>query len=59
MTYARFGLFVNGAWQPARSGRTLPVLSPVTEQSLGDCPAAGPEDTARLIQSQNLRHWQS
>ncbi|MCB1368271.1 MAG: NAD-dependent succinate-semialdehyde dehydrogenase, partial [Rhodobacteraceae bacterium] len=49
MTYARFGLFVNGAWQPARSGRTLPVLSPVTEQSLGDCPAAGPEDTAAAL----------
>jgi succinate-semialdehyde dehydrogenase/glutarate-semialdehyde dehydrogenase len=47
--YSRFGLFIAGQWQPSVSGVTAPVFSPVTEQSLGDCPAASPADTAAAI----------
>ncbi|MGL4310232.1 MAG: NAD-dependent succinate-semialdehyde dehydrogenase [Paracoccaceae bacterium] len=47
--YDRFGLFICGEWQPATGGATAPVLSPVTEQSLGACPIASPVDSEAAI----------
>ena len=47
--YEKFGLFINNRWQPAQSGATAPVFSPVTERALGDCPIASPVDTAAAI----------
>lgn len=47
--YDRFGLFIGGEWRPAAGGATAPVLSPVTEQSLGACPAAAPADAEAAI----------
>ena len=47
--YERFGLFIGGRWSVAQSGLTAPVFSPVSEQALGACPVAGPEDTAAAI----------
>ena len=47
--YARFGLFIAGQWQASATGATAPVFSPVTEQSLGDCPVASVEDTEAAI----------
>ena len=47
--YARFGLFIAGQWQASATGATAPVFSPVTEQSLGDCPVASAEDTEAAI----------
>lgn len=47
--YSRFGLFIAGEWQASVTGATAPVLSPVTEQSLGDCPVASVADTEAAI----------
>lgn len=49
--YARFGLFIDGAWRPSLDGATAPVFSPVTEQSLGDCPVASVADTEAALVS--------
>jgi succinate-semialdehyde dehydrogenase/glutarate-semialdehyde dehydrogenase len=47
--YRQFGLFIAGQWQASVSGATAPVFSPVTEQSLGDCPVASEVDTAAAL----------
>ena len=49
--YARFGLFIDGAWRASADGATAPVFSPVTEQSLGDCPVASVVDTEAALAS--------
>ncbi|MCB2159888.1 MAG: NAD-dependent succinate-semialdehyde dehydrogenase [Rhodobacteraceae bacterium] len=49
--YGRFGLFIGGAWQPGATGATSPVLSPVSERSLGDCPVASVADTEMALAS--------
>ncbi len=49
--YARFGLFIEGAWRASADGATAPVFSPVTEQSLGDCPVASVADTEAALAS--------
>lgn len=49
--YSPFGLFIGGDWRPALAGATAPVLSPVTERPLGDCPLAGPADTAAALEA--------
>ena len=38
--YARFGLFIAGEWRASAASTTAPVFSPVTEQSMGECPVA-------------------
>jgi succinate-semialdehyde dehydrogenase/glutarate-semialdehyde dehydrogenase len=47
--YARFGLFIGGEWRAAANGQTSAVYSPVTEQSLGDCPVAAVADTEAAL----------
>ena len=47
--YARFGLFIAGEWRASVSGATAPVFSPVTEQSLGECPVASVADTGAAL----------
>lgn len=47
--YSRFGLFIAGQWQASATGATAPVFSPVTEQSLGECPIASVADTEVAI----------
>ncbi len=47
--YDRFGLFIAGAW--VKGATTAPVLSPVTERSLGDCPQAGAAETAAALEA--------
>ncbi len=49
--YENYGLFIDGAWGASSDGSTMAVLSPVTEQSIGDCPTASSIDTARAIQA--------
>ena len=49
MMYARFGLFIDGEWRASVTGATSPVFSPVTEQSLGDCPLASVADTEAAL----------
>jgi succinate-semialdehyde dehydrogenase / glutarate-semialdehyde dehydrogenase len=33
--YSNVNLFIDGAWKPAVSGKTLPVLNPATEETIG------------------------
>jgi succinate-semialdehyde dehydrogenase/glutarate-semialdehyde dehydrogenase len=42
--YENFGLFIDGEWRQARSGRTIDVIDPATEERLGVIPHAGAED---------------
>jgi succinate-semialdehyde dehydrogenase / glutarate-semialdehyde dehydrogenase len=37
-------LFIDGTWRPARSGRTIPVLNPATEEVIGTLAHAGTDD---------------
>ena len=47
--YGELGLFINGEWQAARSGKTYPVTNPATEEPLGQAPsAAGATATAPM-----------
>lgn len=45
--YSKFGLFIAGEWR--KPSATAPVLSPVTEKSLGDAPAATLEETQAAL----------
>ena len=47
--YEDFGLFIGGKWRDAAAGGRLTVVSPVTEQPLGEVPSAGVEDTEAAI----------
>jgi len=47
--YGELGLFINGEWQAARSGKTYPVTNPATEEPLGQAPSAGAADTEAAI----------
>lgn len=47
--YDKFGLFVDGCWQSAQAGRTIEVVSPVTEKALGAAPAASASDTRAAL----------
>lgn len=47
--YARFGLFIRGEWQRAADGSTAQVMSPVTENPLGEVPVAGIADTEAAL----------
>lgn len=57
--YSKFGLFIAGAWAPAASGQTAPVISPVNEKPLGDCPVAAIADTRAAIDAAEigLKTW--
>lgn len=50
-TYARqFTSYINGAWSPAESSRTLENLNPATGESLGTVFLSGREDAIRAIE---------
>lgn len=59
--YEQFGLYLGGNWVKAAGRRSVPVLSPVTERSLGECPVASAGDTeAAIAAAQNgLKAWAS
>ena len=35
MAYSDTQLFINGTWRPSHSGRTIDVLNPATEETIG------------------------
>lgn len=45
--YGNFGLFIGGEW--VKGAGSAPVLSPVSERPLGDCPQASAADTAAAL----------
>src|SRR5918996_3681715 len=59
--YQRYGLFIDGEWRAASGGQTAPVLSPVTEKSLGEAPVASLSDTQEALEGavRGLVAWKS
>jgi succinate-semialdehyde dehydrogenase / glutarate-semialdehyde dehydrogenase len=59
--YERFGLFVAGEWRQAANGSKAPVISPVTEASLGEAPVASVADTEEAIHAAEagLKAWRA
>jgi len=49
MTYSDTQLFINGTWQEAADGRTLPVLNPATGEELGRVAHAGKAPMRRRL----------
>ena len=48
--YSDVQLFIDGTWQAARSGKTIPVINPATGEAIGDgrpCRAGRPRPRAR------------
>ena len=48
---AHQGLLIDGQWQPAASGQTLPVVSPIDGQTLCSIASAGAVDVDRAVQA--------
>ncbi len=48
--------YVDGAWIDAKSGATIPVTNPATDEVLGTIPKLGAEETRRAIEAAN-RAW--
>lgn len=46
-----FKLFIDGKWEEAVSGRTIPVLNPATGEQLTTVPDAGAEDVDRAVKA--------
>jgi len=44
MSYPNVQLFIDGKWRPAASGKTIPVLNPATEETVGTVAHAGKAD---------------
>ena len=42
-------LFIGGRWQAPATGQRLSVISPHTEEPIGETPEAGPEDVDRAV----------
>jgi succinate-semialdehyde dehydrogenase / glutarate-semialdehyde dehydrogenase len=59
--YERFGLFVAGEWRRAANGTKAPVISPVTEASLGEAPVASAVDTEEALHAAEigLKAWRA
>src|SRR3954453_82817 len=59
--YQNFGLFIGGAWGGGTGDRNAPVVSPVTEQPLGEGPHAAAADTEAAIDAaaRGLAAWRS
>jgi len=49
MTYPNTQLFIDGQWQDAADGRTLPVINPATGQAIGHVAHAGRADLDRAL----------
>jgi succinate-semialdehyde dehydrogenase/glutarate-semialdehyde dehydrogenase len=57
--YATKGLLLEGRWQPASDGGTMPVFSPVTEAAIGTIPAAteADQDAALAAAARSFPVW--
>ena len=50
-SYESYGLFIDGAWRPAKDGATLEVIDPATEEPIGSIPRATPADIEDALQA--------
>jgi betaine-aldehyde dehydrogenase len=48
---AEHGLYIDGAWRPARSGERLPVIAPATGAQIASIAAAGPSDVDAAVEA--------
>ena len=44
-------LYIDGQWRPARSGRTIPVINPATEEVIGKVAHASKEDLDEALEA--------
>lgn len=51
MTYPNTQLFINGQWQDAADGRSLPVFNPATGKEIGRVAQAGKADLDRALEA--------
>ncbi|HEY0825630.1 MAG TPA: NAD-dependent succinate-semialdehyde dehydrogenase [Ramlibacter sp.] len=51
MTYPNTQLFINGQWQDAAEGRSLPVFNPATGKEIGRVAQAGKADLDRALEA--------
>ena len=42
-------LHIGGVWRPAADGRTIPVINPATEATIGAVAQAGPQDLESAV----------
>ena len=49
--YPNTSLYINGAWSPSASGRTLPVVNPATGKQIGTVAFAGRADLDRALEA--------
>ena len=59
MTYPNTELYINGAWTPGASGRTLPVVNPANGQEIGTVAYAERADLDRALEAaeQGFKTW--
>jgi succinate-semialdehyde dehydrogenase/glutarate-semialdehyde dehydrogenase len=57
--YPNTTLYINGAWTPSASGRTLPVVNPASGKQIGTVSYAGREDLDRALEAaqKGFRVW--
>ncbi len=53
-TYAELGLFIGGEWFGAEGRRTSPVITPATEETIGQVPHASQADLDRALAAAQL-----
>jgi succinate-semialdehyde dehydrogenase/glutarate-semialdehyde dehydrogenase len=55
------GLLIGGTWGPSRSGATLDVIDPATEQVIASVASATPEDVAEAVEQAQVgfREWRT
>ncbi len=59
--YDKFGLYIDGQWRPALSGKTCPVIDPATEEAIGTIPVAEEADLDLALAAalKGLRVWRA
>ena len=56
MTYPNTQLFINGQWQDAADGRSLPVFNPATGKEIGRLALAGKADLDKALEAAQNQH---
>ncbi|MCO6417920.1 NAD-dependent succinate-semialdehyde dehydrogenase [Siccirubricoccus sp. KC 17139] len=51
MAYPKVQLHIDGTWRAARSGKTIPVLNPATEEVIGEVAHAGRDDLDEALEA--------
>ena len=51
MAYSNTQLFINGKWRPSQSGRTIAVLNPATEETIGTVAHADRADLDEALEA--------